>query len=394
MPHERYRYLLPILEKRLRFFPVVGILGARQTGKSTLIRDILARKRKIEYITLDREENRARAMSSPTLFIKNINDIRNGTVCIDEIQKAPVLFDTIKAEVDEAKRPGRFLVTGSTEFSKRTGVRESLTGRIALLRLFPLSVGEIRGSAPQFPMTLLRKITLNKGDRLRDVHHWRQLGGMPGICFIRDNESRTSLFNSWLETTCSRDLANFEIPKFNPDLARRILVAIAQCDVPIKTEIARYVGKLPRQIELYLEALKSLHVIYEIDPLATGTGKSHFYLFDSGLAQVCGSSEKRRLQIWFLNECYSQFSGAGIPKPDILFYQTAKGSRVDFVIRHQEGGFAFMLTEEETPSPYYMRTAEAFSHKHPRVSVLVLTPGLRPYKVSQSIHIHSWSAIV
>ena len=100
MPHQRNRHLLPILEKRLKLFPIVGVLGARQTGKSTLLRDILAKRRHIHYVTLDREEIRSQAQRHPSLFVQNLESSEYQTVCIDEVQKAPVLFDTLKAEVD------------------------------------------------------------------------------------------------------------------------------------------------------------------------------------------------------------------------------------------------------------------------------------------------------
>ena len=394
MAHQRSRYLLKILEKRLKLFPVVGILGARQTGKSTLIRSILAEKRNIEYVTLDREENRLRALNSPTLFIKNLGDSKNTVICIDEIQKAPVLFDTIKAEVDELRRPGRFIVTGSTEFSKKTGVRESLTGRIGLLRLFPLSVGETIEIESTLPIPDLCKGKERAASILREVHRWRELGGMPGICFIREEESRSVLVEAWIETTCSRDLANFAIARFNPDLARRILFSIAQCDPPIRTEIARRVGKLPRQIEPYIQAFKALHTIYEVEPYQTGTGKPLLYLFDAAVAKACGSDDKRRLQIWFLNECYSQFANSGRSSPEIFYYQTAKGSRVDFVLASRKVKGAFMLSEDETPSVYYLRTAEAFAKKHPEIPVIILNPGLKPFKLSPHIRIVPWTAAV
>lgn len=392
MPHRRPRQLLPLLEKRLRLFPVVGILGARQTGKSTLLRDLLPDLRTTTYSTLDRDENRTLAVRSPTLFIHGLETQKAKTICIDEVQKAPVLFDTIKAEVDERKRPGRFAISGSTEFSKKTGIHESLTGRISLLRVFPLNTSEILNQTPRFSLTKMEQASARKS-LLSEIKSWAERGGMPGIFAIRDEENRTALFDSWIETTCTRDLAQFEIGKFKPDLAKRILYAVATLEVPNLTEIAREVGMQPRQIVKYLESFKALFVIYEIEPYKTSTGKPLYYLFDAGIARFAGSDFKRRLQIWFLNECFSQHSHAGATRPDIFYYQTTKGSRIDFLIQSKKGTQAVQLSQEESPSTYSLRVVESFALKHLKIPVFVLTPGLQTHSYKAGIKFIPWSAV-
>jgi predicted AAA+ superfamily ATPase len=378
MPHQRFRALLDVLEKRLSLFPIVGVLGARQTGKSTLLRELLSKKRKIKYVTLDREEIREQAIRQPTLFVEGLESAGMQTVCIDEIQKAPALFDTLKAEVDEKKRPGRFAISGSTEFSKKTGVTESLTGRIALLRLFPLNGSEISGEKPS---------------TLSAVKLWTQRGGMPGIFAIRESANREALFENWIETTCSRDMARFRIPKFNPELARRILASVAKSEVPNMSEIARSVGKQSRQIEAYIEAFKGLFVLYEVPPIPSSTGKPLFYVFDSGLAQSLGSTANRCLQIWFLNECLSHYSYSGKSRPDISYYQSSKGSRMDFVVETKGSTFAALLSDEEAPSVYSLRAAKAFAKREPKTLILVIAPCLYRQKIAKGIGIVPWNDI-
>jgi predicted AAA+ superfamily ATPase len=393
MPHQRSRALLNILEKRLRLFPVVGVLGARQTGKSTLLRELLASARKVKYITFDREESRNLASRQPSLFLKNLEDKPGTTLCIDEVQKVPALFDTLKAEIDEHKRPGRFALSGSVEFSRKTGITESLTGRIALLRLFPLNVGEIEECKNEFPLVLSNFSKEKKKSDLKSVLRWTERGGLPGIFALRDQDSRDFLFDAWIETTCTRDLAQFKIPRFNPDLARRILVAIAKADNPNRTEIAASVDRMPRQIEPYFEAFKSLFVIYEIDKHRSGVGKSYFYLFDSGMAKFLGAPAERLLQIWFLNECWSQYSYAGQFRPDVFHYESSRKSKVDFVIQAKNSTTAFKLCDNEAPSVYQLRSLEAFSKKNPDIAVYLVAPCLEAHKVSKNSHIIPWNYI-
>ncbi len=408
MPHERQRLLLSLLEKRLNHFPVVGVLGARQTGKSTLLRDLLSQRRTLHYVTLDREEVLTQAKKQPTAFLQNLEDKKFKTVCIDEVQKAPVLFDTIKAEVDENKRPGRFALSGSTEFSKAVGIRESLTGRIALTRLYPLNLAEIIGTEPSARLldataktwSTAAKPQLSSTSRsraplisLKDITLWTKRGGMPGIFAIRDDDARVAQYESWIETTCSRDMSNFKISRFSADLARRILKAVATCEISNRGEIASIVGKDPRSIEPYLQAFKSLFVLYEIEPHRTGVGKPTFFLFDSGMANYLGASSQHCLSVWFLNECLSQHSYAGKPKPDIFYYKTTRGSIIDFVIENQVGTYGCKLSEEEAPSTYQLRAVEAFSKKHPSIQVAVLCPCTNTLKLNRHSTLMPWTAI-
>lgn len=135
MPHRKLRYLLPIIIKKRKLWPALGIVGARQVGKSTLLREEIASKIKGKYITFDNKEDRDRVKKSPQYFLK-AHLPKNDTVLIfDEVQKAPDIFDAIKIEIDNKKVPGQFILTGSTEFSIRTQIRESLTGRILNLKL-------------------------------------------------------------------------------------------------------------------------------------------------------------------------------------------------------------------------------------------------------------------
>lgn len=390
MPHQRARNVLPILEKRLRHFPVVGVLGARQSGKSTLIRELLSARRSISYVTLDREDVRSQAESQPTLFLKGLEDSKIQTACIDEIQKAPVLFDTIKAEVDEDRRPGRFAITGSTEFSKKIGIYESLTGRIALLRLFPLNIAEILGSRYS-PLVEGFKSNQSKAE-LKDITQWVDRGGMPGIFSIRDDDHRISTFENWIETTCTRDLSKFNISRFNPDLARRIFQSAASLPKSTRTEIAKSVNKLPRQIEAYLQAFKSLFILYEIEPIQTSVGKPQFYCFDAGIAKSLGAVKEKRFQIWLLNEIFSQFSYAGKRRPDIFFYESSRGSTMDFILTEENYKIAIKICHDEAPSTYFMRAIDGFKKNNPEFKMIVLAPCTKSHRVTSKVQIIPWNA--
>lgn len=130
------RTLAPALLKSFEQFPVVGVLGPRQSGKSTLVRATFA---DLPYVNLEQPDQREYALSDPLAFLARYPD---GAV-IDEIQRAPDLPSYLQVLVDKRARPGQFVLTGSQNFLVMERFSQSLAGRIALFRLLPFSLREL-----------------------------------------------------------------------------------------------------------------------------------------------------------------------------------------------------------------------------------------------------------
>ncbi len=113
----------------------VGVLGLRQCGKSTLLSSLLGVP---NQVTLDDQD----AVEDARISAKNFLAKLPTPLAIDEAQKVPALFDAIKLAVDRRRAPGKYFLTGSSQFSARLGIRESLTGRIGLHYLYPLTLAE------------------------------------------------------------------------------------------------------------------------------------------------------------------------------------------------------------------------------------------------------------
>ena len=136
-------------------FPVVGITGPRQSGKSTLAQSVFPDKR---YITFDDRNMRELAAANPGDFILAFPQ---GAI-IDEAQKVPEIFDALKYHVDQtAWTPGKFILTGSSQFRLKKNMTESMAGRAAFLTLLPFSARELKDSEllPQIPYQLIFKGT-------------------------------------------------------------------------------------------------------------------------------------------------------------------------------------------------------------------------------------------
>src|SRR3954447_26294818 len=110
MPHLRERYVTSRLKKSLTFSPIVGLLGQRQVGKTTLLEELAA-----SYSTFDREGDLLEAERNPEIFLQN----RKAPFGIDESQICPRLFPALKEEVRKNKKPGQYLISGSVRFTSR-----------------------------------------------------------------------------------------------------------------------------------------------------------------------------------------------------------------------------------------------------------------------------------
>ena len=123
-----------------RFFKAVLVIGARQVGKSTMLKH-MAQEQHRTYVTMDNDLDRELALTDPVLFFQTYKP----PILIDEIQKAPTLLNQIKIMCDESDERGRFWLTGSQSKKLLKQAGDSLAGRICILKLFSLSAKEILG---------------------------------------------------------------------------------------------------------------------------------------------------------------------------------------------------------------------------------------------------------
>ncbi|MDD9897544.1 MAG: AAA family ATPase, partial [Candidatus Melainabacteria bacterium] len=133
------REIEALVKKAAKQFAAVVITGARQTGKSTMVKQLFP---KAEFISFDVLPLRAYAKSDPVAFL---NDYKSKQIILDEIQEVPELLSYIKLAIDQDRKPGQFIITGSQQFSLMEGVQESLAGRAAVLELLTFSFGELKG---------------------------------------------------------------------------------------------------------------------------------------------------------------------------------------------------------------------------------------------------------
>lgn len=195
MPHLRTfpRYLAPRLREALRDTPAVLIHGPRQSGKTTLARTV-GESRGYGYISFDDDATRTAAKTDPVGFVARLP----AKSILDEVQRVPEIFTSLKATIDQRRTPGRFILTGSANVLLVPTLADSLAGRMGILRLFPLAQSEIEGTRPgfldqllhgRFETTLSKRLDRDLGRRLVD-------GGYPAALVRRAPVRRRTLRGS------------------------------------------------------------------------------------------------------------------------------------------------------------------------------------------------------
>ena len=270
------------------FFKVVLVTGARQVGKTTMLKH-LSEGTGRTYVTLDNILARDLAKSDPVLFFQTYKP----PVLIDEVQKAPELFEQIKIIADESDEPGLIWLTGSQQYKMMEKVRETLAGRIGILELFGLSQREKDGRIFDEPLDFSldslksRQAKSQKNDIIKVYNHiWS--GGMPKVQET-DDELRQEYFNSYIDTYLMRDVTEAggitDTVKFRKFIACCAALVSEQVNYTTLAEAADI--SVPTAKE-WLKILEGLHIVYLMQPYSSNELKRlaktpKLYFCDTGL---------------------------------------------------------------------------------------------------------------
>jgi predicted AAA+ superfamily ATPase len=239
----------------LEWSPVVLIEGPRQAGKSVLARDIVGASRSAAYVTFDDALRLASAHADPQDFVGNLPD----PVVLDEVQRAPEIFRAIKLSVDQDRRSGRFLLTGSANVLLLPRLSDSLAGRMRIVTLWPLSQGEIGGVSERFIDTVFGSSPppLAEGVETRRTLAARiTRGGFPEAVRLPEGPVRDGWMRDYVSTLLGRDVQEITrvgdrvgLPRLLRLLAARSATLLNASDLSRGTGISR--GTIDRYIALF-----------------------------------------------------------------------------------------------------------------------------------------------
>ena len=364
------------LLRHLSAFPAAGLVGARQVGKTTLAKDLVASaETPAEYLDLQQPSARARLFDAEAYLRSKATSL----VVLDEVQSMPEVFPILRAAIDEDRRPGRFLLLGSAAPELLRSTAESLAGRIAYTELTGLRLDEL------------------PADSSVDEHWLR--GGFPFAYQLEDFESRIDFFSAYLQTFVGTDLRDLAGGS-DPAGMRRLVVMLAhlQGSTLNYSQLGRSLEVSYKTIKRYLDILESAFLTRVLPPHLPNLRKRltkapKIYLRDSGLVHglldiastdallahpvVGGSWEGYAVE---------QVLAAVPPRTEAYHYRSARGHEVDLVLVSPAGRIHAVEIKRSNAPTISANLREAFEDIDPE-RASVVTPGAKRYPIGEKAEV-------
>lgn len=281
------RHASAVATELLGAFPSITIQGARQVGKSTLARQIVADVPH-RIVTLDDESTRAAAEADEIGFVEQFPA---GTLVIDEVQRRPEILLAVKASIDRDRRPGRFILTGSADLLAVKGRTDSLAGRTVSLDLRGFSQGEVSGSLDDFVASAVADLPLPEQSEWRRPDYARALGRGS---YPEMQELTPRLRNVWIDSYVDRVLQRDAVVLPSGGQSSRIrsllnVLAANQSGELVKARMAEETQVPANSIGAYLDVLRSVHLVGVLPPWTANltkreVGRSKAFVEDSAVA--------------------------------------------------------------------------------------------------------------
>ena len=344
-------------------FGAVLVAGPRQVGKTTMLDRITDG---FNRATLDDPILRAAAEEqSGTFFLDN-----PPPVFVDEIQKAPALFEQIKLYLDRDRKKGQFYLCGSQQFKMMKGVSESLAGRIGLVTLLGLSVRERQGVAFDLPFIPTEEYFTARRAEKSDVGYtdvWNMIhrGSMPELASNPDHDWRL-FYGAYVNTYVERDVKELSEIGDTVKFTNFMIAAAASVGQLLNlTSLARDVGISVPTAERWLSVLVASNIVYLLQPYSNNILKRvvktpKLYFLDTGLAAYLtkwttpdvlknGAMAGAFFENFVLAEIVKSYYNQGIAEPPLYFYRDKEMNEIDLLI--EEGGTLYPIEVKKHADP-------------------------------------------
>ena len=366
-----------MIRRALEVSPVVVVLGARQTGKSTLVRwmpELGGRP----YLTLDDLSIRAQAEADPEVLLERAPEL-----VLDEVQRARDLLIAVKRAVDQdrPRRPGRFVLTGSANLLMIRRLGETLAGRAVYVRLWPFTQGELRGEGRTgrwgellaTPFSGWRDV-ITACDRV--PVSWREAvlrGGFPVPALaLADGEQRDVWFSGYEQTYVERDLPTLRAVENLADFRRLMQAACLRIgNLLNQTELGRDVGLSQPQVHRFLNVLEASYLALRLPAYAVNRTRRlikapKLYWCDPALAlHLAGEAEPRGAHLENLVVLdLLAWRDTRSARTEILYWRTASGHEVDFVVETPDRLLPVEVKASRKAMPRDARNLEVFLEEY------------------------------
>lgn len=364
----------------LKVFPVITITGPRQSGKSTLIKHFIStQKEKWEYFSLDDRALLCEIKQDSSLFVRSLKS----NIVIDEAQKAPDLFHSIKAIVDN-NFPYKIILSGSANFLLLKSISESLAGRVGILEFLPFSVNEAYSRPPvkiiekiisaRNTEDLFKKISMLKMQDEGKLLSFILNGGYPKL--YSEKIDRNILLKSYLSTYIERDLRELS-QVADLDSFQRVykLLAFQSSNVVNFSNISSDIGIDLKTVKRYLSILETSYQCRLVSPYTTSAKKRliknpKIFFFDTGYVNFFMDNDTTDmmlnrgvwgeiLETFVFSEIYKEVKDIS-KRLSIYFWRTSNGAEVDFVIESGSKLYPIEIKSNVKIDPLSIRGLKSF----------------------------------
>ncbi len=369
------RNLQKAIKKSLEVFPAIGIIGPRQVGKTTLVKEMFRNDRDVTYIDLELPSDLAK-LDDPEFYF---GALKSSTIVIDEIQRLPKLFPILRALIDKEKKERKYILLGSASPTLIRSSSESLAGRIKYHELMPFSLSEIIDE---------KDFSLNS--------FWLR-GGYPLSFLANENEISFSWLNSFKQTFVERDIPQLGINIPAPQIKRFwTMLAHNHGQLWNASAIAKGLGITAPTVRNYLDILSETFLVRQLQPFHSNVKKRlikspKIYLRDSGLLHSL-------LGIRSIDELLAHpvigFSWEGFvieeiiknfgEKFDYYFYRSQAGAEIDLILARGDSP-KFIVEIKASLAPKLTRSFSIAHQDFAGIKSFVIYSGNQSYELRKDV---------
>lgn len=361
------RHAEKIIERLATEYPAVLVIGARQTGKTTLLRKI-TEKKSVPYLTFDDPSEELSAKNDAKTFI----EFHQPPFMFDEIQYVQDLFRYLKIEIDKNRTNGMYYLTGSQQFHLMEAATESLSGRIGIVQLYPFSERELLGDSFTEPFIPTKEYLLERNSSLLKAKTefsaqktWKSIhrGFFPEVALEKVTPS--DFYANYLKTYIERDIRKLtqvadelQFMQFISVVASRTSQLVNYSDIADECSISEVTAKK------WLSLLVTSGLVYLLKPYSVNVEKRivktpKLYFMDTGLAAYLtkwtnpevmqnGAMSGAFFETYAVAEVIKSFANKGL-EPPIYFYRDKDKIEIDLLI--EQNGTVFPVEIKKTASP-------------------------------------------